>query len=157
VILGDRGATAKAVTSLPLVAGKSTVAKEFCPAVVEEMLKMQRDGAMNSEIKECLDHPTSAYLIAFLEFGRNCQRRAAYEQQLRQEKGVSASEPIDVPPPGVPAAFPIDSSLGQGEFSDGDWQSTPSESQQDLYDPSSEGKNGSLDHFVTDREDDGRR
>ena len=156
------------LSRLPLTEGQSTIAREFCPDVVQAVRDIRQN---NDEAADVLDHAQTKQLQAVLQFAQNCQRRAAYEQQLRQEKGMSSPHfPVDVPKGGVPPDFPIPSDatllLSRGNDDDSNTIMSengrpPQEGDFDFYDPRQEkGGDGSsdwADGFTTDRENDGRK
>lgn len=77
---------------LPLVSGNSLASDEFCSTISREI------GA-RSLSKTSTDN---VYLLSLVEFSRNCRKRHAYEDQLRQQQGLGANEPVTIPAPGVP-------------------------------------------------------
>ena len=89
----------KTLEEIPLVEGRSRVATELCPELDQAIKDVRADVSVDNNI---LDEPRSEYLQALMQFHYNCQRRAAYEKQLRIEKGVGESYSIAIPPPGVP-------------------------------------------------------
>jgi hypothetical protein len=52
--------------------------------------------------REVLEGATTTHLKNLLAFCQNCKRRAASEDRLRREMGLSMDSPVSIPPPGVP-------------------------------------------------------
>ncbi|EEC46379.1 predicted protein [Phaeodactylum tricornutum CCAP 1055/1] len=136
----------KILGDLPLVEGHSKVSQELCPEISTAWKRALRDPQVNSDL---LEHPDTPYLQAVQEFYHNCQRRDAYERQLRKDKGVSSTYPVAVPPPGVPRR---DDWL---EAQPEDNKNNDDPSAGDFYDPSNDFSDDLswTDDFVTDRED----
>ena len=139
------------LSSIPLTEGQSTISREFCPDVVQSLRKIK---AQDADAAEIIKDPQTKQLQAVLDFAENCQRRAAFEKQLRRDKGVGRHYPVDVPPPGVPLDFPLDSSL-EGDDDDGGKDDDKKEGDNDdfdFYEPQQ--STDWADNFTTDREDD---
>ena len=132
------------LSSIPLVEGRSTIAREFCPDIVQALKEMRAKDAAAAAV---MDDAQTKQLQAVLKFVENCQRRAAYEANLRREKGVGRHYPVAVPAPGVPADFPIND---HGETAtDGD---SNHNNDSDFYDPrQEEGTEEWADIFTEDR------
>ena len=140
------------LSTIPMVEGKSTIAREFCPDVVKTLKTLRQEDA---EAAAVIDTAKTKQLQAVLQFAQNCQRRAAYENRLRQEKGVGLHYPVDVPAPGVPPDYPLDENVADGGgmlMSDDHHQATTS-SDFDFYDPrqEEEGTEAWADNFTDDR------
>mmetsp|Transcript_14825 Transcript_14825/g.28237 ORF Transcript_14825/g.28237 Transcript_14825/m.28237 type:complete len:328 (-) Transcript_14825:43-1026(-) len=135
------------LSTIPLTEGRSTIAREFCPDVVQSLRKIKAEDADAAAI---INDPQTKQLQAVLQFSENCQRRAAFEKQLRRDKGVGRHYPVDVPPPGVPLDFPFDSSLESGDGDDDSKQGNNNDF--DFYEPQQDAD--WADSFTTDREDD---
>jgi hypothetical protein len=171
VVMTDHEAIAAKITTLPLVSGRGRVAEELCPPVLNFLQEIRKDEST----REVLEHADTTNLKNILAFCQNCQRRNAYENRLRQEKGLSSDAPVSIPPPGVPVDDNGDSdtSLLAGWNDDGANQEDASGgfASEDFYDPSQEqskdnGEYGNgadnsqdwADSMVSDREqDDSRR
>jgi len=113
-----------------------------------ELLKVTKEAETNTVLAEVLKHPISPPLKGLLQFCHNCQLRAVYEKQLRQQLGLSDSDPVSIPAPGVPeSTADLALSFGNDESSSG--------ASNEFYDPSKE-ENGEgddwADSFVTDQE-----
>lgn len=78
---------------LPLVQGKSLASDEFCTTISREI------GARGLNTTTTTDN---VYLLALAKFSRNCRKRHAYEDQLRQQQGLGPNAPVTIPAPGVP-------------------------------------------------------
>lgn len=112
----DQGQIMQKIANIPSVPGRSIVAEEFCPSALqtyqEIMLSSQKQQQQTGNHEEArqqqavLGDPRSPYLKALVQFTKNCQRRAAYENQLRQDYGHRQHGPVDIPPPGVPENVP---------------------------------------------------
>jgi hypothetical protein len=114
------------IAGLPLIQGKSVVADEFCPVVITEWMRLEREAAAASTNEVQVldpapnDHALSGqsapalpflsittasespYLRAVVDFKDNCLRRQAYERRLRRSSGLDSHAPVAIPPPGVP-------------------------------------------------------
>ena len=55
-------------------------------------------------------------LEAIRQVTLNCQRRAAYEQRLRRNAGLSPSDPVSIPAPGAPEDIGIVQGNREDEF-----------------------------------------
>jgi len=94
-LMNKRQAAEKIIT-LPLLEGKSIVCDEFCSTIQEEVAK--RDPELWTT--------TEDFLLKQLHlFSKNCKRRKAYEQNLREEQGLQASSAVVIPIGGVPQDF----------------------------------------------------
>lgn len=132
------------ITRLPLVPGKSLVADALCHDLSAELQKVIREE--NPAYKRLLHEskqtdnkaPLAFYMEGITNFSENCQRRAYREQELRQEQGLSPTDPVEIPVPGVPSDGPrlIQNEDGDDEvamndtafggetsFGDSDWAS----------------------------------
>jgi hypothetical protein len=88
-----------------------------------------------------------------MKFSANCERRRFMEQRLRQERGLSSTEAVEIPSPGVARTGPRlvkDINDGQEKIVNDDGTEEPF--------------NGQFGHdmswandFVSDQEDDGGR
>jgi hypothetical protein len=115
---------------------------------------------MNTLQTEALQNPQTPLLKAFLRFCHNCNQRAAYEDMLRREQGLAPSDPVSIPPPGVPSnTIPKDMMGHPGSV----WGEDSSEL--DDFDDSHSDNNHThtaqkddwTESFVTDQEDQAKR
>ena len=138
------------LSTIPMVEGKSTIAREFCPDVVQKLNELKTQDA---EAAAVIDTAKTKQLQAVLQFAENCQRRSSYEKRLRREKGVGPHYPVDVPAPGVPHDFPLDENDGSGMLMSDDGHHHASSSDFDFYDPrqEEEGTEAWADNFTDDR------
>jgi hypothetical protein len=163
IMFTDHEAIARKITTLPLLSGRGWVSEELCSPVLDFLQEIRQDESTR-EVLECA---TTTHLKNMMTFCQNCQRRADYENRLRQERGLSSDAPVSIPPPGVPVDDNGDSDtlLLAGWNDDGANQDAARRGfkSADFYYPSSHG-NGTDnnqywgDSMVSDREqDDGRR
>jgi len=96
VILDETHRMVEQISKVPLLPDRSRVAETVCPDFVKEVQCMQQ------EEDNVLEDPKFPHLVALLEFGKNCQRRARYERRLRRQRGLKDSDAVPIPPPGVP-------------------------------------------------------
>jgi hypothetical protein len=165
IMLTDHEAIAGKITTLPLVSGRGRVAEELCTPVLDFLQEIRKDEST----REVLESATTTNLKNVLAFCQNCQRRAAYEDRLRQEQGLSRDSPVSIPPPGVPVDDNGDSdtSLMAGWNDVGTHQDDGGGfASEDFYDPSQEQNRGNeygtdnqewADSMVSDREEDDNR
>jgi hypothetical protein len=179
IMTTDHEVIAGKITTLPLVSGRGRVAEELCPPVLNFLQEIRRDEST----REVLENASSTNLKQILAFCQNCQRRGAYENRLRQEKGLASDAPVSIPPPGVP----VDDNNGDSDTSllagwieqddvnqqDGTNSAAGGFANDDFYDPSQEQSKGNeygngggtadnhqdwADSMVSDREqEDSRR
>ena len=90
----------------------------MCPVFLNELqaiLREQQNHPSWSEpARAALEHPETPALQCLLDFCTNCQRRAAYEALLRRERGLPPTEPVAIPPPGVPLDVAFTDLLADG-------------------------------------------
>jgi len=110
VSIRNPGKIMNEIAKIPLIEGRSRVSDEFCPEFLHELQEMQKDVLEdnNAMQADALKNPESVALKGLLEFCHNCKQRAAYENQLRQQLGLSDSDPVSIPPPGVPVTATSD-------------------------------------------------
>lgn len=96
----DENEMLRQVASAPLLEGRSVIADEFCDSLVTEYHRVHPP-----EYWKQVQDPYLQYLGVFCD---NCQKRRAYEKQLREETNVSRDVPVSIPYPGVPVDFPVD-------------------------------------------------
>jgi hypothetical protein len=141
---------------LPLQAGSSPFCHNMCPDLIQQMqqLRMNRNNnnsnriinntqspdqgasedsrrsstALKFETSEMLRDPVTEELESMVRLVQNCQQRAAFEQELRQEQGIQDSNQVmDIPAPGVPPNYlgvSVDVDVDGGDddtASSGDW------------------------------------
>lgn len=94
--------------SLPLTSGRSRVAQEFCPPIIQAVRELSPDD------KSLLKDTKNAYLQSIRTFHYNCHCRSIYERRLRREKELSDSYLVQIPEGGVPT--------GAGLMEEGDWE-----------------------------------
>ena len=100
------------IIEMPLVEGRSLTSDALCDAIVQELYKVQaeKDPAYERLQKlkkdEGIETPASYYLNGIVQFCANCERRRFVEQRLRQERGLSSTEPVEIPSPGVDRTGP---------------------------------------------------
>ena len=122
------------LAQIPLMEGQSRIADEFCPDVIAEWERLEREAQIQDTTLPST--PQSPYLKALLEFKDNCRRRQALERRLRRQQGLSDDLPISIPPPGVPVN---DDSLLEGP---------------DFVDPTNQSDFWAADMFTSDQEND---
>jgi len=111
-IYTDHQALLDKVSSLPLVEGRSRIANDFCPEAISAWEKLRESSSFP------IENPHTPQLEAMRQFTLNCHRRAAYEQRLRREAGLSPSDPVLIPPPGVPEDISIVQDRAEDDFFD---------------------------------------
>jgi hypothetical protein len=165
IMFTDHEAIAQKITTLPLVSGRGRVAEELCPPVLDFLKEIRKDEST----RQVLESATTTNLKNILTFCQNCQRRGAYENRLRQEKGLSSDSPVSIPPPGVSVDVNGDSdtSLMAGWNDDSNQDDASGGfASADFYDPSQEQSKGNeygtdnqewADSVVSDREEDDSR
>lgn len=87
---------------IPLVKGRSLLSEELCADFTSQSYRFS--SVMNSR-----QHQNQS-LDAIRDFVSNCQKRSAYEDQLRKERHLTPSDPVSVPWPGVPPSTPLPNS-----------------------------------------------
>jgi hypothetical protein len=157
----DHEVIARKITTLPLVSGRSKVAAELCPPVLDFLRELRKDEST----RDVLDGATTTNLKNILTFCQNCQRRAAYEDRLRLENGLPGGSRVSIPPPGVPVDYSGDSGTSMLGWNDGTNEDGAGGgyASGDFYDQSQEQTGAGIDNqewadsMVSDREDDSRR
>ena len=98
----DEDEMLRQVASAPLLEGRSVIADEFCDSLVAEYHRIHPP-----EYWKQVKDPYLQYLGIFCD---NCQRRRAYEKQIREETHESSQQhvPVSIPYPGVPVDYPVD-------------------------------------------------
>ena len=101
VLLTDRAMVLQSLSTLPLIPGKSRVAAELCPSMVQHYRELMMMQQQQSQAKQVLQDPQTDYLKAIRAFSINCQRRQKQEASLRATMGMDANAVVSIPPPGV--------------------------------------------------------
>jgi hypothetical protein len=91
--------TWKRWSGVPLVEGRSVLSDELCGDVVAKYLALKV-----GEEEEPVQSPMLQNIGLFVQ---NCQRRQAFEQRIRKDHGLDPLASVSIPPPGVPADYPI--------------------------------------------------
>ena len=157
VLLTDRAMVLQSVSTLPLLQGKSRVAAELCPSMVQHYRELMMNNAQGNA-KSVLQDPQTDYLKAIRAFSINCQRRQKQEASLRATMGMDANAVVSIPPPGVTVSED-DEDLWKEEYggSSGSSQGRD-DSDGDFYDLSPESDSTQwADDFALDQEEDNRR
>lgn len=168
VSIRNPGKIMNELAKIPLIEGRSRVSDEFCPEFLHELKEMQKDVLENNDAMQAdaLKNPESVALKGLLEFCHNCKQRAAYEKQLRQQLGLSDSDPVSIPPPGVPVTATSDPALSpnfayddsdSSDNNQGFYDAGENNNSNNFYDPSREEKDQWADPFVTDQEEQAKR
>jgi hypothetical protein len=89
--------TWKRWSSVPLVEGRSVFSDELCSDVVKAYHRFDIG-------KEPVENPVLKNIESMVH---NCQRRQAFEERLRNDRGLHPGVPVSIPPPGVPADYPF--------------------------------------------------
>jgi hypothetical protein len=165
-MLTDVNKILNTLSDIPLTEGRSTIAREFCPDVVQALQQLRQNDPAAAAV---LDDAQTRRLQAVRLFIHNCQRREAYEAALRREKGVADPHyPVQVPAGGVPPDFPLPPMGSSSPSSPSSSSSstyddsiiTTGEDDFDFYEPTSDPATEAAwaDELTTDRdEDDARR
>ena len=151
MLLTDMGQILEKLSKIPLTEGRSTVAREFCPDVVQTLKDIQQNDSAAASV---IDSAQTLQLQAVIQFAENCKRRAAFEKTLRKEKGVGPSYPVQVPLGGVPPDYPITSDTDEEEDDRDRNDDHRSGFEGDFYEPPTEGFDAWADDFTNDREND---
>jgi hypothetical protein len=102
VSVRDPGTIASKLSELPLMEGKSQISDIFCPPLLRELRNLQAEAKTSPNMTDLLQRPQTEYLKYSLQFCKNCVHRQRYESLLRQQSGLSETDPVNIPPPGVP-------------------------------------------------------
>jgi hypothetical protein len=168
------------ISDLPLMEGESIVSKELCPILLNELKSMHQDLAQDNDsmnsptlpkisaknkvyVRDALKDPQTPMLQCFMNFCTNCRRRAAYEQLLREQSGLSNDTVVPIPPPGVPPALDVTNDIIDMASLSSDIASLSSEIvSEDIYNDSNfdDGTTNSNDWtepFVTDQDEKRRK
>ena len=96
----DEDEMLRQLSNAPLLEGRSVIADELCDSLVTEYHRIHPP--------EYWKHTKDPYLQYLGVFCENCQKRRAYEKQIRAETNMSQDVPISIPYPGVPVDYPVD-------------------------------------------------
>jgi hypothetical protein len=99
------------VIDMPLIQGTSLASEALCDPIVRELAKIRHERDPTFERLDKLNEigsptPASAYLDNIVHFAENCERRRFMERKLRGERGLSPTEQVQIPVPGVPRDGP---------------------------------------------------
>ncbi|KAG7366476.1 hypothetical protein IV203_029146 [Nitzschia inconspicua] len=99
------------IIDMPLVQGTSLTSQALCDPIVQELRKIRKEQDPTFERLDKLNQtgshtPASVYLDNIISFAENCERRKFVEHKLRQERGLSSDDLVDIPSPGVPRDSP---------------------------------------------------
>lgn len=117
----DQRSNTARLSIIPLASGKSAISEQFCPAALNtyKEIMLQHQTVRPGEARYMRGPKKSPTLQDLLVFTENCQRRAVYEKQLRQDYRRLVDEThlrqdlavlrqrgdhtyVEIPPPGVP-------------------------------------------------------
>ena len=166
------------LSDLPLLEGESIVSKELCPIFTNELKSIYQDLAHDNNnrnsptlpkfsaknkvfVRDAIADPQTPQLLFYINFCTNCRRRAAYENILREQSGLSSDAVISIPPPGVPQTFDVTNDIAFASSLDSDPFST--EAASDMHnnsnfdDNTTTSSNDWTEPFVTDHEEEKRR
>ena len=100
------------LADIPLVEGRSVVSDELC---IDSLL------LFNQYPKEFWTKApdtgilTTEYLKTMNRFVRNCEKRAVYEDKIREQRGLSRTASVAIPSPGVPPEYNVEKVDGENE------------------------------------------
>jgi hypothetical protein len=153
-LLTDRKMVLRSVSELPLIEGKSRVAAELCPNMLDQYHKLLLQNSEHQpEIAEVLRDPQTEYLKAIKAFCVNCQRRKVQEDRLRATMGMDPTSVVAIPPPGVTVSED-DVDLWQADHGQPDASRQPNADTGDFYEPMQDNDSARWsDDFVTDQAD----
>jgi len=123
------------LADIPLVEGRSIVSEEVCAdaisAYYQNTKEFWRKGRNSNE--------NSAITLDLIQhFVRNCEKRQAYEEELKKQQGISSIDHISIPSPGVPRDYVFNKELEkESEFHESDL-SLHSDSMETISEPSME-------------------
>ena len=177
VCIRKRDQLLKQLSDLPLMEGESFVSKELCPIFSNELKSIYQDLAHDNNnrnlrtlpkfstknkvfVRDAIADPQTQQLQLYINFFTNCRRRAAYENILREQSGLSSDAVISIPPPGVPPTLDISNDIDFASISDSDPFSTEIASDMrnnSNLDDNTTNSNDWTEPFVTDQEEEKRR
>jgi hypothetical protein len=144
IMFTDHEAVARKITALPLLSGRGWVSEELCSPVLDFLQELRKDESTC----KVLEGATTTHLKNMMTFCQNCQRRATYENRLRQERGLSSDAPVSIPPPGVP----VDEDDASGGFPREDFYApSQKQSESSKYGNGTDNKHDWGDSMVSDR------
>lgn len=117
VALSDRTPMAEKLRNIPLTEGRSVVSDKMCPDFISTYDTIKEQGfdwnnverkLPASEARNQMSNLSNLYNVA--AFVTNCKKRNAYEDQLRNERGVLHNAPVAIPSPGVPVETEVEGS-----------------------------------------------
>jgi hypothetical protein len=153
------------IVTLPLVPGRSLTSDALCDVIVKELALIQRENPpayqrFQRQPPAVLSKPAPTtnrlpsqpsqsavqYFQAIQDFAAHCQRRAYVERSIRQQQGLDASVPVEIPTAISPTA---------PRWSDQEDQQTREEQQQFMEDPfvrDSDWNYDQVDNWTKDQE-----
>mmetsp|Transcript_3395 Transcript_3395/g.7033 ORF Transcript_3395/g.7033 Transcript_3395/m.7033 type:complete len:325 (-) Transcript_3395:66-1040(-) len=97
------------VAGLPLVSGRSLVSDALCDDICKELRLVQSEkNPAYERLRRRTTEPTvgSFFMEGIVQFTQNCERRRYVEKRIRQESGLEATAPVEIPTGGVPPDGP---------------------------------------------------
>jgi hypothetical protein len=99
------------VIDMPLIQGTSLTSEALCDPIVRELAKTRQEHDPTFERLHKLNKtgcptPASIYLNNIIHFAENCERRLFMERKIREERGLLATDKVEIPVPGVPRDGP---------------------------------------------------
>mmetsp|Transcript_19574 Transcript_19574/g.48743 ORF Transcript_19574/g.48743 Transcript_19574/m.48743 type:complete len:326 (-) Transcript_19574:55-1032(-) len=97
------------VAGLPLVSGRSLVSDALCDDICKELKLVQSEkNPAYERLRRRTTEPTvgSFFMEGIVQFTQNCERRRYVEKRIRQESGLEATVPVEIPTGGVPPDGP---------------------------------------------------
>jgi len=120
----DKDKMMKQFADIPLLEGRSLLSEELCGEFALEFQKFDRQTwdvnhpSLSDRGMPSNDDQYTDFRNTIQGFVANCRRRNIYEGKLRKELGLSRSEPVEIPSPGVPRdiSVTLDDILGEQDF-----------------------------------------
>ena len=85
-------------------------ASQYLMRVMDERKEKIKNDPTYQRLQEQIQSgnptPASTYLDNIHKFSENCQRRRYMERRIRQDRGLSPNEAVEIPSPGVPPDAP---------------------------------------------------
>jgi hypothetical protein len=99
------------IIDMPLIQGTSLTSEALCDPIVRELAKTRKENDPTFERLQELNEtgsptPASTYLDNIIHFAENCERRRLMERKIRKERGLSKTDQVEIPIPGVPRNGP---------------------------------------------------
>lgn len=92
------------LADIPLVEGRSVVSEEVCA----DAISTYYNNSKQFWHKDRNPEENSTITLKLIEhFVRNCEKRKAYEAELKIQQGLSSTDPISIPSPGIPRDYTI--------------------------------------------------